>query len=317
MPGLSFARVSTLAIAALLLPAGADIISDITAPVSDEFSALQIKVEKFWKPVMRAADDVKMDTHLQLYADTEAVIKSLPAENDYVRQALTEALAHLKSADETVFKQALQASRVANEKLDAPCDFSGSAFSFFRGGQNFIKSAVSRLVGGRYSDKLVEHVGQRQADIIPVLRGTADVTGNVLSDCRLAQKRSFDVGKYDIYNSGVPKTPKNAEDIADRLVEAAGETRRRFTKSITSIVDGIARDEKEKQEEPAAVVTKASLQSLHSTIAKAEASFVQKRESLSPFGTEKLREDPQLDKPRPLMIGSDLCDSCTEQLINL
>merc|ERR1719456_2248301 len=89
---------TTLLLAVSLLSVRADIISDITTPETDEFSALQIKAELFWKPILTAAEDVKMEKHLELYADVEAAIKELPAENDYVRQTLREALDHLKSA---------------------------------------------------------------------------------------------------------------------------------------------------------------------------------------------------------------------------
>lgn len=270
-------RVCTLLLAASVLSVSADIISDITTPETDEFSALQIKAELFWKPILSAAEDVKMEKHLELYADAETVINSLPPENEYVRQTLREALDHLKKADDVAFKQALSSSRVAKDKLDAPCDTSGSPFSFFTGGltaKNFMKNVLKQFVGGgRYPEKLVEHVEQRQADILPVLRGAADVTGNILSDCRLASKKSFDVRKYDIYNKGVPKTPKSADDLADRIIDAASETRRRFTRSITDLVKGITRDFEEKQEDASVTVTKASLAGLHTSIAKAEEEF--------------------------------------------
>jgi len=270
-------RVVALVIATKMMPAGAlysqykEVISDITTSESDEFSAMQIKAEMFWKPIVTAAEDVKMEEHLALYADAEAVITGLPAENVYVRQALREALDHLKSADDASFKQALATSRMAKEKLEAPCDISGDAFSFVTGGQNFLKAALKRFVGaGRYADKLVEHTGQRQADVLPILRGAAGVTGDILSDCRLASKKGFDVRKYSLYNRNVPKTPKIAKDVADRIIDAATETRRRFTRGITGLVASITRDFQEKEEGAAATVTKASLHGLHATIAKAE-----------------------------------------------
>lgn len=190
----------------------ADIISDITAPESDETSALQIKVEQFWTPVLKAAEGVKMEKHWELYADAEAVIAGLPKENDYVKKALREALDHLKRADSLLLKQALQSSNTASEKLKGPVDAGSGGFSFLTGGQNFLKAALGRFIdGGRYSEKLVNQVEQRQADILPLLRGAASSTGDILSDCRLASQRSSDVRKYDIYNDGVPKTPKECK----------------------------------------------------------------------------------------------------------
>lgn len=265
------AMVPLLLAGSLLSARGSDIISDITSPEADGFSALQIKAQVFWKPILSVAEDVKMEQHLQLYDDAEAVIKNLPAENEYVRQTLREALDHLKAADDASFKQALAAADVAQEKLDAPCDGRGSSFSFLTGGQNFLKLAMQRFIrGGEYPEKLVEHVQQRQAEILPVLRGAAGVTGNILSDCRLASKKGFDVRKYDIYNRDVPKTPQSAKDMADRIIDAASETRRRFTRSITDMVKGITKDFEEKHQDASVTVTQASLQGLHASVAQAE-----------------------------------------------
>eukprot|EP00971_Amphidinium_carterae_P184986 3673026-Amphidinium_carterae.1 len=37
--------------------------------------------------------------------------------------------------------------------------------------------------------------------------------GNVLADCRLASKRSFDVLKYDIYNKDTPRNTHSNEKL--------------------------------------------------------------------------------------------------------
>jgi len=301
---------------ALLLPAAvnADIISDITGNEGDEFSALQIKAELFWKPIKSAAEEVNMEKHLELHDDAEKVINDLPAENTYVRQVLREALDHLKRADDLAFKQALASSQLAKEKLDAPCD-TNNGFSFLSGGHFKVafKAALKHFVGGgRYSEKLVEHVEQRQADVLPVLRGGAGVTGNVLSDCRLASKKGFDVRKYDIYNRDVPKTPKVADDVADRIIDAAGETRRYFTKGIMDLVKGITRDVQEKQEDAAVTVTKASLQGFHSSIAK-DSDMLQK----APMLQKDLDRKAEAQRPSkgsillsssPLELGSSIID---------
>lgn len=257
-----------------LFTATAEIISDITISEADEIGALQVKKERFWRPVMRAAEETNVDKHAQLYQDVEKEIATLPKENEYVRQALRESLDHLKSADQELLKNALQSSELASDRLAASDD--GSSFSFFTGGQNFLKRAIRNFIdGGDYSEKVADQVEKRQAAILPLLRGAASSTGNILSDCRLSSKRGFDLRKYDIYNRGVPKTPESAKVLADRLIEAAGETRHRFTSSITTLVKGITRDVTEKQENAAAAVTQASLQaSLAKIDLKARESFV-------------------------------------------
>jgi len=267
-------RVAVLAVAVTLQTSTADIISDITTSESDEFNALQIKAELFWKPILSAAEDIQMEKHLVLYARAEEVISSLPAENEYVRKTLREALDHLKSADDISFKQALAASETAQQKLDVRAGYSGGGFSFLSGGQNWLKTALTKFMGGgNYPEKLVQHVTERQEDILPVLRGSAGVTGNILSDCRLASKKGFDVRKYDLYNEGVPKTPQTAKDLANEIIDAAGQTRHHFTKAITDVVNGIARDKQEEHEDAAVTVTKASLRGLHHSVARAEASI--------------------------------------------
>mmetsp|Transcript_21284 Transcript_21284/g.37827 ORF Transcript_21284/g.37827 Transcript_21284/m.37827 type:complete len:299 (+) Transcript_21284:100-996(+) len=256
----SYPRLLT-AIFVLLLatPSAADVISDLSTSEADEGRALEIKAEQFWKPLLLAAQDVKMEKHLALYKDVEHVIKELPTENDYVKQALSESLESLRNADSLLFKQALDSASIASSKLEIPTTSTGG-FSFLSGGQDFLRRALRKLIdNGQYADQLAEHISDRQNDILPMLRGAAKISGNVLTDCRVASKKAFDVRKYDIYNRGVPKTPKEANAVAERLVDAAGETRSRFTKFITEAALSITRDVQGKQEPAAATVTKASL----------------------------------------------------------
>lgn len=238
----------------------ADIISDLTTSSVDEKRALEIKAGQFWDGVLQASEDMNMEKHVSLYADAENVIASLPVENDYVRQALRESLTRLKRADETVLLQSVRTSQTASDSLASPV--TGDFFSFMKGGQNFFAKAIRGFVdGGRYSEKLVQHVGERQGEILPVLQETKEITGNVLKDCRLASSRSFDALKYDIYNKDVPKTPENAKALSYRLVEAVGETRHKFMRFVTEAADSIARDTQEKEEPAATTVIKASLRS--------------------------------------------------------
>merc|ERR1719277_398984 len=130
-----------------------------------------------------------------------------------------------------------------------------------------MKKALQRFVsGGQYSEKLIEHVEQRQADILPVLQGVAGSTGSFLSDVTKASKVSFDVLKYDIYNKGVPKTPQAAKDVAYKLVDASGETRHRFMQFITQTVTSIGRDVQEQSQDASATVAQSVL---HAAEAKA------------------------------------------------
>lgn len=268
-------KVSVLVVAAFLAAQGPsalgqEIISDLADVVmpspADERVALEAKAEEFWRTVLDAADGMKMTEHFELYVATEKVIAELPQENEYVRTTLKDVLVRLRRADEMVLKNAVQSSDLASQKLSTPAgqtDF----FSFFSGGQNFLTTALRRFVaGGRYPERLLEHVGQRQADILPVLRGAADSAGNVLQDTRLASKLSFDVLKYDIYNKGVPKTPQTAKDIAYKLVDAAGGTRHHFMQFVTQAANSIAKDTTGKHDSATATAAQAQLRAAQAKV---------------------------------------------------
>lgn len=248
----------------LCLNLDAYVISDISSSSVDESRALEIKAETFWKSLLDAADGMNLQQHSALYVDADKVIAKLPAENEYVRDALTEALMRLRRADEVLMNQAVSSAQVAADALAAPLGTS-DFFSFITGGQGFFAQAIKSFVDdSRYPERLRQQVQDRQADILPVLQSASDVTGNVLKDCRLASSRSFDVMKYDIYNEGVPKTPQDAKDIADRIVTAAGESRHHFTGFITEAAKSIARDVESADESPATTVIRSSLQSFGS-----------------------------------------------------
>lgn len=246
----------------LLLASDAYVISDISTSSVDEGRALEIKAETFWKSLLDATDDMNLQRHAALYVDADKVIAALPAENDYVRDTLTEALMRLRRADEVLMSQAARSAQVAADALATPLG-GGDFFSFITGGQGFFAQAIKSFVDDtRYPQRLRKQVQDRQADILPVLQSASDVTGNVLKDSRLASSLSFDVMKYDIYNKGVPKTPQDAKDIANRIVDAAGESRKHFTGFITEAANSIARDVESADESPATTVIRSSLQSL-------------------------------------------------------
>jgi len=119
--------------------------------------------------------------------------------------------------------------------------------------------AIQRFVHGRYASRAKEAKSNRQASVLPLLRGAANSAGDVLKHCRVASKRSFDALKYDVYQAGAPKTPKSAEIIADRIVEAAAETRRSFLGLVTASVQGITKDAQGVHDNPSATVTQSLL----------------------------------------------------------
>lgn len=247
-----------VAIAAALSPSSAEIISDLTTSSIDEGKAREIKKDQFWQPLLDAAERMHVPEHLRLCSEAEARIAQLPAENEYVRSALSEVVMRLRRANEALLRQAVASSQVAEGKLAGPVG-SGSGGSFLSG-EDLFSRAVRHFVGERaYSDRLAKDVADRQTDVLPVLQGAAGMTSSVLEDSRLASKRSFDVLKYDIYNKGVPKTPKDAKDLAEALIDAAGKTRRQFTSFITTMVGEITRDFQGRKDSAATTVVQSAL----------------------------------------------------------
>lgn len=261
---LLLSRRVPVATAAVLLataapPAAAqEVISDLVTAPADERRALEVKAEEFWGPFLETAKDMRLEEHMTLYSDAERVLCELPAENTYVREALAEALMRLKRADAAVLARAVQSSELASQRLSK--GQAGNLFSIFSRGGSFIDQALRRFVdGSRFSEDLVQQVQNRQAEILPLLRDTAEATGNVLTDCRLASKRSFDLLKYDIYNKGVPKTPEAAEAVAHRIIDASSATRKRFTGFVVQAVGGIKRDFLGRHDNAAATVARSDL----------------------------------------------------------
>jgi len=239
--------------------AASEIYSDLTTAHADEVRALDIKGERFWQPLKKAADSINLKEHVAIYARVEAALTELPAENTYVREKLTEALTRLRRADESVLRQAALTAGVASQKMQAP--LGETPFSFLSGGQNFIGMMLRRFVNeGDYAERLSEHIKSRQADILPTLQNAANSLGNFLEDCRLSSKLSFDILKYDIYNKGVPKTPAHVEEIAYAITDAAAQTRRHFTKMIVESANSLANDVVSRSEQPSVTVVKSSLE---------------------------------------------------------
>jgi len=260
---------ATMVLTAATLTAGSEVISDLTVGSLDETRALEVKAEQFWGSILAAAEKAKMVEHAQLHRDAEKVIAELPNEHSYVKQALSDSLSHLRHADDLVLVQAISSTKLAADELHKPVSGSQHAtFSFLSGGQmlSIFKDRLRRFASeGTYSERLVELVEQRQADVLPVLQGELAITGDVLTDCHEASKRSFDALKYDIYRNGgirlrgAARTPDHAKAIANQMIEAAKETRSRFTDFMMQTVLSVARDAGGKHESAAATVTHASV----------------------------------------------------------
>jgi len=240
-----------------------DIISDVTTSMADESRALNIKAEHFWKPVQQVAEQALVIGHTELYKDVAKTLATLPPQNKFVRRALGEALSKLQRADAAVAAQASMSSQVAEQTLANPTSWE-SGFSFVTGGQNFFSLAMRKFTGQKYQDRLQEHINTRQAAILPIMQNMAKV--NVLKDCRVASRQSFDILKYDIYNKDVPRTPEVVTKIANRIIDASAETRHQFMQLVKESAKGLAQDSEGKQDHPSATVTHSLVEGMKPTL---------------------------------------------------
>jgi len=240
-----------------------DIISDVTTSIADESRALNIKAEQFWKPLQQAAEQALVTGHAELYKDVEKTLATLPPQHKFVRRALEDALSKLQRADAAVSVQASTSSQVAEQTLANPTSWE-TGFSFLTGGQNVFSFAMRKFTGQKYQDRLKEHIHTRQATILPIMQDMAKV--NVLKDCRVASRQSYDILKYDIYNKDVPRTPEVVTKIANRIIEAVAETRHRFMQLVKESAKGVAQDSEGKQDHPSATVTHSLLEGMKPTL---------------------------------------------------
>jgi len=240
---------------------GSESIFAIAAPPSgDEERALELKREQFWEPVLHAAEGPEeVRSHTALYAEAEAAIAGLSPEHEYVREAVRDALSHLRRADGAVLAQAAQQAEVASEQL-ALGEGRSSGLPPPPGGRGLLAWALQRLAGfGGYAPRLRGDIVERQEGVLPALEGAASRTTGVLEDLHAASARSFDALKYDIYHQGAAKTPEAVGKIAKRVIDAVAETRGRFLKLSTASAQVVTRDTESEHADPSALVSQALL----------------------------------------------------------
>eukprot|EP00930_Biecheleria_cincta_P049593 TRINITY_DN34790_c0_g1_i1.p1 TRINITY_DN34790_c0_g1~~TRINITY_DN34790_c0_g1_i1.p1 ORF type:complete len:295 (+),score=72.94 TRINITY_DN34790_c0_g1_i1:52-936(+) len=240
----------------------------------DETRALDAKSEQFWQPVLQAATEGKPGQHADIYKDSQAVLADLPEETySYVHKALLEAVSHLHHADDALMQQNSASLHLAADKLASPAGGQEEGLSFLTGSHRFLSLAMlatQHLFGLSYKERLHKQVKQRQAEILPSLRGASKVTGDVLAETREASNKAFDVLKYDLYHRGSPKTPEAAKQVAQKIIAGARETRHRFFQPIMSSVDGMARDVSGEEQFPSATVDAAIAEGMGTQSEEAE-----------------------------------------------
>eukprot|EP00927_Polykrikos_kofoidii_P045552 TRINITY_DN3956_c0_g2_i1.p1 TRINITY_DN3956_c0_g2~~TRINITY_DN3956_c0_g2_i1.p1 ORF type:complete len:261 (-),score=54.23 TRINITY_DN3956_c0_g2_i1:122-904(-) len=202
----------------------------VELPVLARLLKLEKDREAFWQPLLEEADRLRVPEAVRLCMEVQRVVPTLPNENGFVRTTLLESAERLQRASEAVLSMSANWMQAAQ---------GGLADS----GRDLVES-VFKHIANEQSDLLdrSEEGEARRNEALPALRCTAAGTSDILEDCRLASRGAFDVLKYDIYNRDVPKTPEEAKSLADRLVQASGETRHSFTSFVTVMAQGLTRD---------------------------------------------------------------------------
>lgn len=252
-----------LAASPLPMVSATEWISDIgsSSPATSQ-RALATRAEKFWTTVLKAAESMDLNSYEDTMARALKSIEELPAENVEVKRLLKSSVERLQRTSQSLFLNAIAAGEAAGEKLS-------EGFLAKRGSEVGINSlgdvfgqAIRRFsatesgAGGTpFEDEAVRDVMERQGEVLPILQRTADISGDVLTDLRKAKNEAFDALKYDLYNKGVPKTPKFAEDVAYKLVDTAAGMRKKFLALTMDQVNAIARDFEGQHQSAAKVLT--------------------------------------------------------------
>lgn len=256
-------QILIVGLAFLFASANAEWLSDIaTANPVVERKALEARAEKFWSVLREAAEEVNLNEYEELLDSVEGIVDSLPVQNAEVAKLLRSSADRLRRTSQALFLNAIAAGETAGEKLaqgflqkrstdvafSALGDVFGKAIRRFRnvdtnGGEN------------PYDDQALRDVAERQGEVLPILRQTADVSANILTDTRLASKEARDVQKYDIYTPGAPKTPEAAEKLANKLADAARAMRHKFMAFVQASVGDIANDTASQDDSAAKVLS--------------------------------------------------------------
>lgn len=226
--------------------------------------ALAARAEKFWTAMLQAAEDVNLNEYEDLLNSADETLAKLPAENAEVVRLLQDSAKRLRRTSQALFLNAIAAGEQAGEKLSKgfmakrpEVEVSISALGVDVFGQAIRRFAAAENIasgGEAFNEKALREVAERQGDVLPVLQQTADLSKDILEDCRQAKNHAFDALKYELYTKGAPATPQVARDLADKLIGAASFMRHKFFGLAMGEVSAIVHDTDGAQKDSAAKV---------------------------------------------------------------
>lgn len=187
--------------------------------------------EIFWDKITNALRDTDYHKHDLVLGRAETAISELDDKNSHVRDLLKTATELLRKVHQILAHNTLEGRDLLPKEG-------------FNVNINHIGHSVSNALFSLPSFNLHESSGDalrtKRYDNLAKILKVQDTS--VLSDLRLATKSCFDAVKYDIYNEGVPKSPKHLAPLAYELVDVSTEMRKSFLGRISKIANAITED---------------------------------------------------------------------------
>lgn len=210
----------------------AETISDLTLPEDFQERQLKKRHDRFWQVIEAAVDT---EDYVEAAEGLAACLDDVP--DGPTKPILEQSIQHLHAAALGAAAQNGRATSVAEAEMK------GGSQAQPKGPTDFFQRLYASFVAEDqkdFPDKFRGQVQERQQRVSQILKGS--VGSNVLQDTRLASKLSFDVLKYDIYNSKAPKTSEQAKEIANKVIDLHAKVRKSFLGVITTAANQIAND---------------------------------------------------------------------------
>jgi len=208
---------------------------------------------KFWEKIHTALENSDIHRYEKILRRAEDYVPKIPDENHHVYELIEGAITRLRQS------QAYLARNVLKE-----CGLTSSQENILFNNSIALMDSIRNLAWGKMpqfnmfnGDGKTKHE-ERMGKMLRLLKVHSD-TG-ILTDLRESNKMNFDVVKYDIYNRGVPKTPKELNDIAYELVDLGTDMRRAYLGRITNFANAIVDSVQSEQKVNEVVLNKISAQ---------------------------------------------------------
>lgn len=203
--------------------------------------------EIFWDKIAKALKDTDYHKHDVVLERAETVIAQLPDENSHVRGLLETATELLRKVHQISAHNTLEGrNMLPKEGFDVNVDDVGQE-----------SNALFSLPSFNLHESSGDVLRLKRYENLTKIMKVQDTS--VIGDLRAATTSCFDAVKYDIYNKGVPKSPKHLTPLAYELVDVSSEMRKSFLGRITGIANAITEDMSMSQKDANKIAVEASI----------------------------------------------------------